>query len=262
MLKFFRKIRQQLLSQNKFNKYLIYAIGEIILVVIGILIAVQINNWNDRRKDQQEEIILLKSLQRDLHSDMENIQLRMDRKRAMLTGFIHCLEILSDKREGTKEEFMQHYEMIMQVDEITLNTTTFNNLQNNGVIKLIRNKRLADSIVAYYNTDLNGWQSSLREYSRNNFAPYLLSYDFLPEVTFELSNIDAELQAYLNALPGNSEFSFSGKSLEDYKNNYFIINMLKFKSRNVIGILGEYKALLGDAEQLDKSIQNHISTYD
>ena len=158
MLKFFRKIRQQLLSQNKFNKYLIYAIGEIILVVIGILIAVQINNWNDRRKDQQEEIILLKSLQRDLHSDMENIQLRMDRKRAMLTGFIHCLEILSDKREGTKEEFMQHYEMIMQVDEITLNTTTFNNLQNNGVIKLIRNKRLADSIVAYYNTDLNGWQ--------------------------------------------------------------------------------------------------------
>lgn len=46
MIKFFRKIRQKLLTENKFSKYLIYAIGEIILVVIGILIALQLNNWN------------------------------------------------------------------------------------------------------------------------------------------------------------------------------------------------------------------------
>ena len=50
MIKFFRKIRQRLLTENKFSKYLIYAIGEIILVVIGILIALQINNWNENRK--------------------------------------------------------------------------------------------------------------------------------------------------------------------------------------------------------------------
>jgi hypothetical protein len=47
MVKFFRKIRQKLLSENKFSKYFIYAIGEIVLVVIGILIALQINNWNE-----------------------------------------------------------------------------------------------------------------------------------------------------------------------------------------------------------------------
>ena len=50
MIKFFRKIRQRLLTENKFSKYLLYAIGEIILVVIGILIALQINNWNEGRK--------------------------------------------------------------------------------------------------------------------------------------------------------------------------------------------------------------------
>ena len=49
MIKFFRKIRQRLLTENKFSKYLIYAIGEIVLVVIGILIALQINNWNEER---------------------------------------------------------------------------------------------------------------------------------------------------------------------------------------------------------------------
>jgi hypothetical protein len=47
MISFFRKIRQQLLSQNKVSKYLLHALGEIFLVVIGILIALQINNWND-----------------------------------------------------------------------------------------------------------------------------------------------------------------------------------------------------------------------
>lgn len=54
MIKFFRRIRQQVLTENKFSKYLLYAIGEIVLVVIGILIALQINNWNEIRKDNAE----------------------------------------------------------------------------------------------------------------------------------------------------------------------------------------------------------------
>jgi hypothetical protein len=53
-MKFFRKIRQKLFSENKFSKYLLYAIGEIVLVVIGILIALQINNWNQARKEDRE----------------------------------------------------------------------------------------------------------------------------------------------------------------------------------------------------------------
>jgi len=55
MIKFFRKIRQKLLSENRFSKYLIYAVGEILLVVIGILIAVQINNFNEQNKTYQEQ---------------------------------------------------------------------------------------------------------------------------------------------------------------------------------------------------------------
>ncbi|WP_319480943.1 DUF6090 family protein [uncultured Draconibacterium sp.] len=64
MIRFFRKIRLKLLSENKIRQYLKYAIGEIVLVVIGILIAVQINNWNQSRKDDQilnEYLIKIKS---------------------------------------------------------------------------------------------------------------------------------------------------------------------------------------------------------
>ena len=55
MIKFFRKIRYNLLSENKTGKYLKYAVGEIVLVVIGILIALGINNWNEHRKDLIKE---------------------------------------------------------------------------------------------------------------------------------------------------------------------------------------------------------------
>ena len=54
MLRFFRKIRQKLLTDNKFSKYLLYAIGEILLVVIGILIALQVDNWNQKRENEEK----------------------------------------------------------------------------------------------------------------------------------------------------------------------------------------------------------------
>jgi uncharacterized membrane protein YgaE (UPF0421/DUF939 family) len=60
MIKFFRKIRKRMLTENRFSKYLIYAIGEIVLVMIGILLALQINNWNEHRKDQIKEQVILK----------------------------------------------------------------------------------------------------------------------------------------------------------------------------------------------------------
>ena len=64
MFKIFRKIRQNLLRENKVYRYLLYAIGEIILVVIGILIALQINNSNEARKNSNREISYLENLKR------------------------------------------------------------------------------------------------------------------------------------------------------------------------------------------------------
>lgn len=72
MIKFFRKIRQNLLSENKFSKYLIYAIGEIILVVIGILIALQINLKSQEKTNREHVESILKSVYYNLESDMAN----------------------------------------------------------------------------------------------------------------------------------------------------------------------------------------------
>ena len=73
MIKFFRKIRMQLLKEQQLSKYLLYAIGEIILVVIGILIALQINDWNEAKKNSKKEFYLLKQLQKEFKKDSSNI---------------------------------------------------------------------------------------------------------------------------------------------------------------------------------------------
>jgi hypothetical protein len=71
MIKFFRKIRQRLLTENRFSTYLIYAIGEILLVVLGILIAFQINTWNEYRKIESETYYLSKRLLDEVHKNIK-----------------------------------------------------------------------------------------------------------------------------------------------------------------------------------------------
>ncbi|BAO76454.1 hypothetical protein [Winogradskyella sp. PG-2] len=74
MIKFFRKIRQKLLIENKFSKYLIYAIGEILLVMIGILLAFQANKWKEVKTEQELEIKLIKEIQNGIKSDLIDVQ--------------------------------------------------------------------------------------------------------------------------------------------------------------------------------------------
>ena len=95
MIKFFRKIRQNLLSEGKTGKYLKYAVGEIMLVVIGILVALYINNWNENQKEEKSEVLILKSLQKDfienkkIYSDIiDNQMLVVENCKSL----IECLE--------------------------------------------------------------------------------------------------------------------------------------------------------------------------
>ncbi|WP_282124701.1 DUF6090 family protein [Algibacter mikhailovii] len=83
MIKFFRKIRQQLLSENKFSKYLIYAIGEIVLVVIGILIALSINNRNEEKKLDIVEVNILKGIRQNILMDTIDINHNIRRYKEM-----------------------------------------------------------------------------------------------------------------------------------------------------------------------------------
>ena len=241
------------MSNNKPSKYFKYAIGEIVLVVIGILIALSINNWNEKRKEALQEIDILKNLQTDLRADMEAISYQIDFKERIIGDYLNCLEILSEKKEGTKAEIAQNLSSILQVGGVSLNRTTFNNLETTGEIRLIQNKTLADSITTYYNSDYVDWESALQDYTRNITAPYFLNFDYLAQLNYE----DGEGRV-LNMPFKASDFKKPEKSLEDYKQNFFIINSLRQKTWNLQALVINYQDLMLYAQNIDRSIQNYL----
>ena len=129
MIKFFRKIRQQLLTENRFSKYLLYAIGEIVLVVIGILIALQINNWNEKRKQEDKFTIIFKQIHKDLafsiqESDdlIEKIRVRDSLIYLVLTNQITA----EDYKQFPDLKFLAFYD-----EQFTIQNTGYSNLIQN-----------------------------------------------------------------------------------------------------------------------------------
>jgi hypothetical protein len=93
MVKFFRKIRQQLLTDNKYTKYLLYAIGEIILVVIGILIALSINNWNNQQINRSESYEFNRRLSKEIDLNLELADSKIAEIKSMISSSKGILDL-------------------------------------------------------------------------------------------------------------------------------------------------------------------------
>jgi len=128
MVKFFRKIRQSVLTQNKVSQYFFYAIGEILLVVIGILIALNINNANEKRKNKEKITSILLEIQKDLKTDITNAISVFDNY--MTADSIQDL-ILNDKYtlEDYKEKRAQR--LGLYYNDFIVQTNGYDNLMRN-----------------------------------------------------------------------------------------------------------------------------------
>ena len=172
MIKFFRKIRYNLMEQNKTGipeqrvragKYLKYAIGEIILVVIGILIALSINNWNEAKKEQQEEFLALKSLHSEFIESRELFDKSQRHHEKIFDGMQYLLEILDARR--VNESIVDS--IYWGLDRSAWSSGTFepsrgivNSLINSGKQNIIRNDSLKslliqwnDQVISFQNTE-------------------------------------------------------------------------------------------------------------
>jgi len=139
-------------DDNRPLKYMRYAIGEIVLVVIGILIALQINNWNEDRKEKKLEKTYLNRLQNDLIKDtlylVQNIQ-NLENQKAKIYQFVHELYNV----QKTEEEFRQLFLLQSYFTEnLVMQTITYEELKNTGLINLFRNEALKIEILDLYRT--------------------------------------------------------------------------------------------------------------
>ena len=97
MLHFFRQIRQRFLTDNKFSKYLLYAIGETLLVVMGILIALQVDNWNTSRQEEKLEAKILDEIRSNLQTGLSALELSFRLDSLSISSGVIILEHLENK---------------------------------------------------------------------------------------------------------------------------------------------------------------------
>jgi len=150
VLKFFRRIRQKLLSEGHLRKYLVYALGEIALVVIGILIALQINNWNEWRKERATEIELLNSLKEEITANIRQLEDGMSIHKTSKEKCVLLLKHFGDLERIINSEFLDSLvENISYPFEVNLKKGIVKSIIANGDLKTIKNEAIVEFITAF-----------------------------------------------------------------------------------------------------------------
>jgi hypothetical protein len=151
MIPFFRKIRKTLADDNKPIKYLRYAIGEIVLVVIGILIALSINNWNENRKENNIENKILVEISNGLNQDLIDIKDNMSAHRAGLKACEYYYDIFTNKQ--VQADSINYYYTYLTRGYISIqNKSGYESLKSRG-LELIKDDSLRNDIIKLYEQD-------------------------------------------------------------------------------------------------------------
>ena len=150
MLKFFRKIRQKLVEQNKLGNYFKYAIGEILLVVIGILIALSINNWNETRKLQKEERHYLLALHSDFKTAESNLRIKLALVEEQLEHNERLLTILAGPVNSIPNDSIVGMLRKAFIDiPFGVQVTAYVDLLNSGKLSVIQSEELRRALSEF-----------------------------------------------------------------------------------------------------------------
>lgn len=196
MIPFFRKIRKTMADDNRPLKYMRYAVGEIILVVIGILIALQINNWNKELQNIRLEEKILENLKIDLGVQKEIIKIQLSFERKALAEVDTCLNMVNSTIEVST--LIRLLDSLSQRQTFVTNRVTFENLGLDGNTTVIRNSDLQNEIIKYYqqldyttsvinNNNIYRTNSQFGTFVVNNTLGFLLDEYGQPDKTYLMS---------------------------------------------------------------------------
>lgn len=255
MIKFFGEIRKNLLIENKTSKYFKYAFGEIILVVIGILIALQINTWNENRSAANEETKILAALQADFKVSKTRIEKTMSMQHKALNHSATLINIHERQDEKEIKYFDTHLDSLDNLIiygkswyRAELVTGAYNALISAGKVDLIKNEKLRH-ILAQFSADLE-----------SGFEDQQTSMDVLHELNktssaFILKIAGNQFRKYSNLNPRPKDTLVIAKKL--FTNDPFFGNLLSrsYDENNRLirqeSMLDQTKAIL---EIIDKEL--------
>lgn len=230
------------MNENKTAKYFKYAIGEIILVVIGIIIALQINTWNENRKLQNEELSLLKELKTNLKITLENFQ-------GDIAYNLGTISFYNRINHYVEKDLPYHKELDSAFAAITLwgspyaTSTAYKSLQNKG-LDIIKNKNLKNNIIDFYDVKMK-----------------TLSTDFdHAEWTLNQNVINPFFSKHIRRQNHISLNSSRPNNFEALKQNDEFLNILSMLIRQRMKGLEYYKEVVLDIEYLIEEIEIEIKS--
>lgn len=178
MTRFFRRIRQELAAQNKVAKYLRYAFGEILLVVVGILIALQVNNLNQERKNQKEGRLIKQNIHEEFIKNQELLdESRKSNEVAFSSGKLLTSLAGADKFELAKYNLDSLLNSSLMADSYLPTSNSLQDIMQSGRMNLLNNAELKNTILSWnaaldlfkeYKEVQTNWQN-------NQYMPYTLS---------------------------------------------------------------------------------------
>ena len=237
MLKFFRRIRLKLLDERNFRKYLIYAIGEIILVVIGILIALQLNNWNLNKIEQGKEILHLENILTNLESDLKDeiipciiyTKNQIQAYDLLQTDFHVNNSITNDSIRRLFFQYLNQWDLV-------LNTVSFDNLKSTGM-DILSNDSIKIKILTLYG---NNYKYLKRLENENN------KFHYEGVTTILLDNVNLA-----------DELNDIGRDF--LKNDIPLNSRLKTEAYFMDNFLSQLRIVKSRIEELIKNIKDEIS---
>ncbi|WP_445386461.1 DUF6090 family protein [Robiginitalea sp. IMCC44478] len=243
MIRFFRHLRQRLLTQNKFSKYLLYAVGEILLVVIGILIALQVNNWNEERVSEKQMTSFLKSLENDLKTDTTKFG-------HAIRDYENIIAIKENiKRSDLENIPMDSLRLLIHITSTkhTPVQTTFNKITNSGITQITKNDSLSENIYDYYTIELD-YFNTINEFENNESAKDF-SYWGRQQNMVELNAPD---------IPNFQNEGEQRKNVLKLLSEPQARNILKLEYMRKIRILDDYRNMKTEATNLLKEINKEL----
>ena len=211
MIKFFRHIRKRLIGEHRFSKYLLYAIGEIILVVIGILIALQINNWNQQRIEDSKELELLIGLKEEFEYNLSELDLSIEVNHTVTQSCIQLTALIRSNSINTQPDIVDR--LLVEIGNFTSFDARMGisgEVVNTGKISILKNTELRGQLGNWL-TLISDCEEDILFRSDNytmNLMPFLMKR--FPLANGELTKkLGFDKENYLQTYKEKSPFTIS-----------------------------------------------------
>jgi hypothetical protein len=184
-----------MIKENRVSKYLLYAIGEIILVVIGILIALQINNWNEGRKDRIEEQVFLEQLHKEFKNNLKQLNEKIGIRNSIIEGTSKLYAYIDDPSLRQNDSIVKHTGAMGIAPTFDPIRTDF---IGSGKLQLISDPRLKELLTLWTTELVQVTEEEINQYEfRNNtYRPYILEH-FIARSMYDQMWKDSSLHSVL-----------------------------------------------------------------